>query len=276
MDNQAFKKPALAIITVNFENYAVSHEFLNSLKKQTKQDFKIYLVDLSKNKQEIESQPFLEVVTAENKGYAHGINVGLKKAVTDGSERFAVINNDTEVTKDFVENAVRSIDEHPSAIIGGKIYYYPGFEYHKNRYEKKESGKVIWYAGGAIDWGNAIAKHRGVDEADRGQYEKREETEFITGCLMGFDKSVIDKVGMWDESYFLYFEDADWCERAKRNGVKLFYDPQVVIYHKNAQSTGGSGSKLHEDYQKKNRLKFGLRYAPLRTKLHLLKEVIFG
>ena len=119
-----------------------------------------------------------------------------------------------------------------------------------------------------------IAKHRGVDEIDKDQYDRFEETDFITGCLMLFDKQVLDEVGFLDESYFLYFEDADFCIRAKKKGVKLYYDPSLVIQHKVSQSTGGSGSSLQQKYQSRNRLKLGLKYAPFRTKLHLLKNYL--
>jgi len=86
------------------------------------------------------------------------------------------------------------------------------------------------------------------------------------------DKSAIDKLGYWDETYFLYFEDSDFCVRAKRMGIKLIYDPRIILWHKNSQSTGGPGSKIHEKYQRINRLRFGIKYAPLKTKLHLIKQ----
>ncbi len=114
-----------------------------------------------------------------------------------------------------------------------------------------------------------------MDEVDTGKYDKFEETDFVNGALMCFDKKVIDTIGFWDEKYFLYFEDADFCVRAKRAGIKLYYDPTIVVWHKNAQSTGGSGSLIHQNYQTKNRLRFGLKYAPLRTKIHLLKNYLF-
>jgi GT2 family glycosyltransferase len=90
---------------------------------------------------------------------------------------------------------------------------------------------------------------------------------------MAYKKSVLNIVGKWDESYFLYYEDADFCERALKKGVSLLYDPSIHLWHKNAQSTGGSGSSLHQKYQTKNRLIFGLKYAPFRTKIHLLLNI---
>lgn len=261
-----------ALITVNYQNYAVMEEFIECFRKINSPDFKIFIADLSINKKKIPREKWIEVIFSENKGYARGINVGIAHALSQGYTQFIVINNDTRVEKDFVSKAQESMGRHPQSLIGGKIYYEEGFEYHKERYAKKELGKIIWYAGGLVDWKNAYTAHRGVDEVDHGQYDLMEKTEFITGCLMLFDKAVVDMVGLWDERYFLYYEDADWCERAKQKGIPLYYDPTVVIWHKNAQSTGGSGSSLQRRYQEKNRLIFGLKYAPFRTKIHLIKD----
>jgi len=258
----------IAVITVNFNNYQVTRDFIAYFKDCV--NYKIFVSDLSSTRQELKTNSHIKINIADNKGYAYGVNLGLKNALEEGFTQFIVINNDTRVNSDIIEKVTNSLKKYPDSIIGGKIYYEAGFEYFKNKYQKNELGKVIWYAGGICDWNNALTKHRGVDEADTGIYNQPEKTDFITGCFMIFDKSVVDKVGYWDESYFLYYEDADYCERAKRNKIPLIYDPSLVIWHKNAQSTGGSGSQLHQKCQKKSRLKFGLKYAPLKTKAHLL------
>lgn len=266
----------LAVVTVVYENYTVLQDFLKSLEKQTNKNFTLFIADLSKNKKPVERTTFETVIiSGSNKGYAHGINIGLKKALENRIQFFCIVNNDTYFKDDFVDLTIKSILNHPSSIIGGKIYYAPGYEYHKNRYSKQELGKVLWYAGGSIDWNHALTPHRGVDEVDHGQYDKVGKTGFVNGALMLFDKSALDRVGFWDETYFLYFEDSDFCVRAKKMGLILFYDPHIVLWHKNSQSTGGPGSKLHEKYQRINRLRFGLKYAPLKTKLHLVKQWLF-
>lgn len=266
----------LAVITVVYENYTVLQDLLKSLEKQNNKNFILFIVDLSKNKKSIQAMPFeTTVIPSSNKGYAHGINIGLKKASESGIQFFCILNNDTYFKENFINLAVNSIINHPFSIVGGKIYYALGYEYHKNRYSKQDVGKVLWYAGGSIDWNHALTPHRGVDEVDHGQYDKVEETGFVNGALMLLDKSVLDRVGFWDETYFLYFEDSDFCVRAKKIGITLVYDPHVVLWHKNSQSTGGPGSKIHEKYQRINRLKFGLKYAPLKTKLHLIKQWLF-
>jgi len=265
-------KDKLAIITVVYESYSATEDFLISLTKQKNKNFHLYLADLSKNKQKISANLPKTILEGNNKGYAYGINLGIKKAIEDGSKSFCIINNDTYFEENLVDVVLNSIVRHPSSILGGKIYYAPHFEYHKTRYQKSDLGHVLWYAGGIVDWSNVVTPHRGVDEVDKNRYNKFEKTDFITGCLMCFDKKVVDKIDYLDESYFLYYEDADYCLKAKKNGINLFYDPSIVIWHKNAQSTDGAGSVFHQKLQGKNQLKFGLKYAPLKIKLHLLKN----
>ncbi len=265
----------LAIITVVYQNYSILKDFLESLKKQQNQNFELFIADLSDKKQPLPiSNLKFQILNSSNLGYAHGVNLGLKKAIAEGFDKFCIVNDDTYFNNDFIGNVLSSIINHPSSIIGGKIYYAPGYEYHKDKYLRDDHGRVIWYAGGTVDWNHALTPHRGVDEVDKGQYDQSGPSGFVNGCLMAFDKTVIDQVGFWDEKYFLYFEDADFCERAKRKGVELYYDPKIMVWHKNAQSTGGPGSAIHQKYQKANRLRFGLKYAPLRTKLHLLKNFL--
>ena len=270
----------IAIIIVVYKNYEVLIDLLNSFSKQKEQNFHLFICDLSDNKETINQSAInnsqLTIIPCLNKGYSYGVNIGIKKAIHMSYDKFCVLNDDTIVSGDFIQSLNLSFKNNPSSIIGGKIYYSPGFEYHKNKYDKKEIGNIIWYAGGTVDWKNSIVKHNGVDEVDNKQFNKYQETEFVTGCLMCFDKKVIDKVGFWDESYFLYFEDADYCERAKQSDIKLYYHPSIVIWHKNAQSTDGSGSKIHQQYQNKNQIKFALKYAPFKTKLHIIKNYLMS
>lgn len=266
---------SLAIITSVFNNYKILTDFFSSLTKQTNTNFEVYLIDASDKNSKILKFPKTKVILSCNLGYAHYINEGLKQAKLDGYKQFCIVNSDIIFSNNFVENAISAITKKSGNIIGGKIYYAHGFEFHK-KYSIREMGKVLWYAGGALDWKNAFTKHRGVDKVDIGQYNKTSETEFITGCLMLLDSEVVQKTGYFNELYFLYYEDADYCEIAKRHKVKLYYEPSLIIWHKNAQSTGGSGSSFQKKYQERSRLIFGLKYAPLRTKLHLFKNYLLS
>lgn len=265
----------LALIVTYYNNREVLEEFLKSLESNSVHIFTLYIADLSKTLVIKKEFSFLiKLLPSSNKGYSHGVNVGLKRALSDGCDQFCILNYDTIVPPFFIKEVQKSFLS--ADVFGGKIYYQKGYEFHKTRYLKKDLGHVIWYAGGSIDWNNIFVKHRGVDEVDSGQYDRFEKTEFISGCLFCFTKSIVATVGFWDEHYFLYYEDTDYSERIKRRGLILYYNPDIVLYHQNAGSTGGSGSLLHQQTQSWSRLYFGLKFATIRTKIHLLKNYLLS
>ncbi len=277
-----------AIITVNYNGEQDVFDCLQSLYKLSLRDISltIYVIDNhSKKENTYHLEETLKTFTdpkqiktvllknAENLGFSGGNNVGIREAVSAGNEYSILLNNDTYVAKDLVEKLILAADAHGDAgIIAPKIYFAPGYEYHKDRYSEKEKGKVIWYAGGIMDWKNLIGSHRGVDEVDHGQFDDEELTHSATGCCMLIKREVIKKIGLLDEKYFMYFEDNDFSMRAKKAGFAILYTPKPVVWHKNASSSGGSGSQLQEYYLTRNRLLFGINYAPLRTKISLIKE----
>ncbi len=215
-----------------------------------------------------------QVIRSEkNTGFSGGHNIILRKAIQDDADYAMVLNNDVTVGADLLKELVLLAEsEKSAAIICPKIYFEKGSEFHKERYKSGDLGKVIWYAGGEMDWKNVIGHHRGVDEVDDGIYNTTDVTEFATGCCMLIRVSVLKKIGFFDERYFLYYEDADLSQRVKYVGYSIFYEPKGVLWHANAGSTGGSGSHLQDYFISRNRLLFGMTYAPLRTKIALLKE----
>lgn len=209
----------------------------------------------------------------KNLGFSGGNNVGIKYALENKADYVLILNNDTYVDSNFLTELLKAAEEDKKiGILIPKIYFAPGFEYHKDRYSEKEKGKVFWYAGGKMDWKNIIGSNRGVDEVDKGQFDKTEETEIATGCCMLIRKEALENAGYFDEDYFLYYEDADLTMRAKNKGFKVVYVPKSVVWHKNAGSAGGSGSVLQDYYITRNRLLFGFKYASIRAKLALFRE----
>ena len=85
-------------------------------------------------------------------------------------------------------------------------------------------------------------------------------------------REVFEKIGLFDEKYFLYLEDLDLSFRAKESGFKIFYDPDSIVWHINAGSTGGSGSDLQDYFISRNRMLFGMKYMRVKTKLSLANE----
>ncbi len=209
----------------------------------------------------------------KNLGFAGGHNIGFEYALQQKSDYILILNNDTSVQKDFLVVLCKEIENVGVGAVVPKIYFTKGHEFHKERYSEKDKGKIIWYAGGVIDWNNVISSHRGVDEIDRGKYDKKEPTEFATGACILFKNEVIRKTKGFDDRYFLYYEDGDLNLRIKNLGYTILYVPESIIWHNNAGSSG-SGSALQDYYISRNRLLFGMTYAPFRSKIALVRESV--
>lgn len=210
----------------------------------------------------------------KNLGFVGGNNVGIRYALKNDANYILILNNDVIVHPSLIVRTIELARGNPKiGAISPKIYFAKGFEFHQNRYKESDLGKVIWYAGGVIDWGNIYGKSRGVDEVDRGQYARGGESDFATGACMFLSAKALGDVGLFDEKYYLYYEDTDLSQRMKNRGWKVLYEPKGIVWHKVAQSSG-IGSNLNDYFITRNRMLFGMRYASLRTKFALAKESI--
>lgn len=267
-----------SIIILHYKNETDTIDCLNSIiqniHNQTDFDFIVVLNSSSSRFLHIlkTKYPCVHIVeNAQNTGFAQGANIGIKKSLSLEHENVILMNNDTVVYNGLMEGLVEYAQSHKKAgLISPKIYFEKGYEYHRNRYKDNDKGKVVWYAGGNIDWENVYASHRGVDEVDSGQYDDEMETDFATGCCMLIKREVIETIGFFDKNYFLYYEDVDYSVRAKRKKFQIHYNPKVSIWHKNAASSEKPGSSIHVYYQTRNRLYFGFKYAPLKTRKSLV------
>lgn len=226
--------------------------------------------------------------TKKNRGFSGGYNEGIRQALNRSVDAVLLVNDDTKVDPDAINRMADMLSYQPETtsvnskarateitnrigVVVPKIYFYSGYEYHRQRYKTTDRGRVLWYAGGEIDWNNVLGIHLGVDEVDKGQFNKAKPVTFATGCCLMIRTDTIREVGLLDDRYYLYLEDLDLSVRLARAGWQMHYQPKAVIWHKNAQSSG-VGSQLHDYFFARNRLLFGMTYAPLRTKLALMRE----
>lgn len=215
------------------------------------------------------------IETGANLGFAGGNNVGIKDALMRGFDYMILLNNDLILPKDFMEKMVNFMEENRDVgIASPKMYFAKGYEFHKDRYQKKDLGHVIWYAGGIIDKKNAYSSHLGVDEVDKGQYEEVQDTDFANGAALIIRRAVFEKVGLMNSPYFLYWEDADFCQTANKAGFRVVYFPGTHLWHKVSSSTGGSGSPTNDYFLTRNRLYFAKRHLPLRTKFAVFRDTV--
>lgn len=278
-------QPLITIIIVNYDTTNLTLECLQSLLKLERDGFRynILIVDNGSQKEfkiphKLNSlkQTYAESIdtirTEANIGFTGGNNLGMSHAVKFyNPDYFLLLNSDTTVTPSFLKHLYLGIQGEDRGIATSKIYFEAGKEFHHQSYKKSQKGKVIWFAGGTIDWTNLMAFHRGVDEVDRGQFDQLATTDFATGCCMLIKREVIEKIGILDKRYFLYLEDVDFSIRAIKKGYSLVFCPQAVIFHKNAGSSGGAGSDIHLYYQTRNRLLFFLQHARLRIKITAIR-----
>jgi GT2 family glycosyltransferase len=210
------------------------------------------------------------IPTLQNTGFAKGNNLGIQAGLDQNCDYFLLANNDIELHPSFLTQFINSIDQGADIVVP-KIYFAKNYEYHQERYKPSQLGKVIWYAGGSIDWDNVLTRHFGLDEVDKKQFDQTKQIKFANFCCILIKKEVFETIGLLDEDYFLYWEDADFSVRAQQAGFKMVYQPKSIVWHKSSGSSG-SGSQLHDYYLARNRLLFGYRYAPIKTKFALFRE----
>lgn len=272
--------PKVSVIILNWNRKDDTVETLKSLSRSstTNYDLNIIVVDNGSTDGSVEAFnkitniKFRLISLDTNTGFVMGNNIGIKAALEEeGADYVLTLNDDTLVDKNMIKNMIKYMKEDKAVgITVPKIYFAPGFEF-KDKYPRGVSGKVIWYAGGKIDWDNVYASNFGVDDVDRGQYDERKETDFATGCALLIKRKVLEKIGMFDERYFAYMEDVDLSRRAINAGYKVVYVPEAYMWHKVSQSSG-IGSELNDYFITRNRMIFGLTYARPRTKFALYRE----
>lgn len=175
----------------------------------------------------------VEVITPENNaGYGGGANVGIERAVSAGASWVVIVNQDVELTKDAVEKFVALLEHTEPGIVGPFV----------GSLEPKR-------------WSTMLGKKGDIP--------------YISGAFFAIHREVVEKIGYFYEPYFMYYEDADYCMRAKKAGFPLIGRSIAGIRHEDSPSLG-KGSHLHEYYLSRNHLLFVEREAPFAVKLYEL------
>lgn len=261
--------PKVYIILLNYNGYIDTIDCISSLKLLEYDNYEIVIVDNnSTDDSEIYISKFIKyndkvhLINAEkNLGFSGGNNLGIKYALKHEADYICLLNNDTTVEPNFLSELVKEMElDSNIGICAGKILYYD----NKNR---------IWSAGGYIDEIKSLGCHYGMDEYDNGKFDEKRQVNFLTGCVQLIRKDVLESVGFYDEDYFLYMEDVDFCYKTLNNGYKLMYIPNSKIYHKVSSSTGGDNSPLFLYYITRNRLLFAKKNY--KDMVKLLKTYIF-
>lgn len=245
-------------------NYKLKDEVNRALKSVFESDYKDYEVILVDNDSNDEVEELIKkypkvhfIQTGQNLGFSGGNNIGIDLALNLECDYILLLNPDAWITKATLKEMVEGIEKTKAGILGPKIYF--------------PDGKTILYAGGVFDLKNVLGSHRGVNQVDDGSFDQVSETDYVTGGAMLVLRDVFEKVGRLDENYFLYYEDADFCFRAKQKDFKIVYYPQAIAYHESGKATG-IGSPLQDYYITRNRMVFAKKFLPKRTQFALIRE----
>ncbi|MBN2615885.1 MAG: glycosyltransferase family 2 protein [Bacteroidales bacterium] len=224
--NQSF--PLVSVVTVNFNQSAVTCEFLESIGKISYSNIEIFVVDNASVRDNPalikEKYPKVHFIqTKTNLGFAGGNNAALPYCK---GKYVLFINNDTEVPPSFLEPLVDVLERNPDvAMVSPKIHYF-------------HSPETFQFAGFTPINPITIRNFAiGFGEKDKGQYDTTVETGSIFGAAMLVSMKVIKEVGMMTEQFFLYYEEHDWAEHIKKAGYKIYYTGKSLVLHKESIST---------------------------------------
>jgi len=181
------------------------------------------------------------VQNSANFGFSAGTNVGLCLAQKHRADYVLLLNNDLVVDKNFLDELISQAERDPQiGVAGPTIYYY-------------DRPTKIDFAGENL----TVWRVKGKEFTVSSKWPR--EVDKIEGSCMLIRRSVLDKIGLLYTKYWAYWEETDFCFRAKKAGYKIVYVPKSKVWHKVAQSTGGEGNLRREYYLNRNRLLFARR-----------------
>jgi GT2 family glycosyltransferase len=233
------KLPRVAVVTVTFNSSGVIDDFLHSISRQIGVSVKLFAVDNASKDDTVEtlrnvSEDFdLEIFSnAENLGVAEGNNIGISAALAQNYDWILLLNNDTIFGESFVREMVTTATVREFKILSPLI-------------EATEPKNTTWYSSGSLNRLRGFRAGHGqmghpIDSARKGIYR----TEYASTCALLVHSEVFSKVGLMDEQYFVYFDDVDFCIRARAAGFQYWVNSETVMTHKASSLTGGSLSEF--------------------------------
>jgi GT2 family glycosyltransferase len=247
-------QPTTYVVLVNWNGKNVTLDCLASLHAVTYPRMKIVVIDNASTDGSpeafVQRYPDVEVLQQrENLRFAGGNNVGIRHALGRGADAVLLLNNDTLVDPGFLDPMIERLFSDPACgIVAPKIFY-------------AGDPQSIWFAGGEISMWTGTMRHTGIREHDHGQYDTARTIDYASGCCLLTSSAVIERVGVLDESYFMYGEDADWSMRVRRAGYHILFESRAKVWHRLSVSAGGHLSAFKLRNKAVSNFRFFARYG---------------
>jgi len=243
--------PLVSIVTLNWNQAAVTCALLDSLDRATYPRTEVIVVDNGSAPDDVAvlaahpSSPRL-VRSATNLGFTGGNNLGIRHA---RGEYVLLLNNDTEVEPDFLEPLVATMQVNQTiGAASPKIRYF------------NEPDRIQYAGGTAVDDVRGQARWIGGGELDHRQHDLSGPTEMCHGAALMIRRRVLEEVGLLGEDFFIYYEELDFGTRLRRAGWKAHYVAESTVWHKESVTVGkASPTKVY--FQTRNRVLYLRRNA---------------
>jgi GT2 family glycosyltransferase len=216
--------PCLSVIVLNNNHRDDVMECITSLYQNDYPNLQVIMLDNASTDDSVaivcKKFPEVQLISlVKNLGYAGNNNVGLQAALTKEADWILILNDDTVLASTCLAQMVRAGESDPNiGIVGPMVYHF-------------DEPEVIQSAGGMLGkkWQSI---HLGKDEIDQGQFDSIRPVEWISGCAIMVRRAVLERIGLLDADYFLYWEDTEWCIRASEAGWKIIHVPNAKLWHK--------------------------------------------
>ncbi len=245
------KWPQTSLIVLNWNGRQLLETCLPLLLATDYPNFDVMVVDNGSSDDSVAyvraNFPQAKLIENEaNLGFAGGMNVGMRQAT---GEILVLVNTDVRVCSGWLKALVAAMNTDPMIGVAGCKVYYP-------------DRQTLQHAGGIINYPQALPDHWGHKEVDEGQYDVSREVDYVIGAVFALRRDLLEQIGYLDEGFYLYFEDPDYCFRARCAGYKVVYVPDAVVIHdESASSVFGSYNYLFHFHR--SRLRFVLKhYTP--------------
>jgi len=160
------------------------------------------------------------LVMDKNRGFCGGNNRGIADALARGAEYVLLLNNDTEFHPDLLDELVSVARSDPTiGAVGAKNIL-------------MDDHRRIWGAYVTLRYDRDLVGVVGANQADAPQYACVKDVDAVIGNSMLMSRAALEAVGGFDEHFFGYHEDVDWCQRAREAGFRVVYNGHAIIYHK--------------------------------------------
>lgn len=246
-------EPRVAVIVLDWDGGSETLECLRALRATRGVRLQPILVDNASRNPVFEAAreilPDLVVLRNDsNLGYAGGNNVGLRHALEGDAEFFAVLNNDAQPRPGALRTMAHAAHD-GVGVVGARIL-------------RKEDPSRLWMAWGELTYRQSLVRLVGQGAADGPRWQGRREADWVSGCALLFPRRALERVGLFDEEYFAYHEEVDWCARARAEGLRILWEPEAVVLHRGEASSGGGTFVSRKQYlAARNMVRFVKRHA---------------